>query len=362
MANMQSRYLYINVEGATTYGQSATTAKKYGEVDDESFTPNFDIMTREDISRYGPRKTVIGMETATGDINFAMLGDTFCNTVIANIYNAAATTGPVSSCYTTLLTEDPTKSDSAASTASTGVYTGNNSFTIGVGREGREHRYLGQVLNSLTISANVGEYVMCSASFLGCGEDNSAEHALAIPADTVFHGNDAFHFEGAHVAFEGVASTSNERSKLVKSVELNFNMNRDADSATALGSNSYSRMPVPGVREITGTIEFNRVIHDNLSDTSLNDVMKEPFYKELAAGLTVVGTAADPALSVMYNGAANESLLIDIYSLQYDAPDSTISGRDRQTLKVSFTALYNEATHSMSKATLKSTLSAYPNA
>jgi hypothetical protein len=139
-------------------------------------------------------------------------------------------------------------------------------------------------------------------------------------------------------------------------------MNRDADSATALGSNSYSRMPVPGVREITGTIEFNRVIHDNLSDTSLNDVMKEPFYKELAAGLTVVGTAADPALSVMYNGAANESLLIDIYSLQYDAPDSTISGRDRQTLKVSFTALYNEATHSMSKATLKSTLSAYPNA
>ena len=361
MANMQSRYLYINVEGATTYGQSATSAKKYGEVDDESFTPDFDIMTREDISRYGPRKTVIGMETASGDINFAMLGDKFCNTVIANIYNAATTTGS-SAPYTTVLTEDPTKSDSAAATAATGVYTGNNSFTIGVGREGREHRYLGQVLNSLTISANVGEYVMCSASFLGCGEDNSAEHALAIPGDTLFHGNDAFHFEGAHVAFEGVASTSNERSKLVKSVELNFNMNRDGDSATALGSNSYSRMPVPGLREITGTIEFNRVIHDNLSDTLLNDVTKEPFYKELAAGLTVVGDATDPALSVMYNGASNESLLIDIYSLQYDAPDSTISGRDRQTLKVSFTALYNQATNCMSKATLKSTQSAYPNA
>lgn len=361
MANMQSRYLYINVEGATTYGQSATTAKKYGEVDDESFTPDFDIMTREDISRYGPRKTAIGMETASGDISFAMLGDVFCNTVIANIYNKATTTGSAAP-YETVLQEDPETSDSAATTATDGVYTGNNSFTIGVGREGREHRYLGQVLNSLTISANVGEYVMCSASFLGCGEDNSAEHALAIPADTVFHGNDAFHFEGAHVAFEGVASTSAERSNLVRSVELNFNMNRDGDSATALGKNTYTRMPVPGLREITGTIEFNRVIHDSLSDTLLNDVTNEPFYKELAAGLTVVGTGSDPALSVMYNGATNESLQIDIYSLQYDAPDSTISGRDRQTLKVSFTALYNETTNCMSKATLNSTQSAYPNA
>jgi len=361
MANMANRFFAINTEA--TYATPIVSALKYGEVDDESFAPNFDIMTRSDISRYGPRKTVIGMETSGGDVSWAMLGDEFTNKLIANTWNKGTTTGS-SAPYTHTLEEDSATSDQKAAVANN-IYKGTNSLTVVVGREGRTHRYKGQSLNSLTISANVGEYVMCSASFLGCGEavdsaGGTNEFIVAdgatggAPADTVFHDNDAFHFEGAHIAFEGGAETANDRSGLVKSVELTFNLNRDTDSAVALGNNSYTRAPVPGMREITGSIEFNRAM--NAADVADD----EPFFKELAAGLTVVGTATAPALSVQYNGATNEALLIDIYSLQYDAPDSTISGRDRQTLKVSFTALYNEATSCMSKAIITSTKSASP--
>ena len=195
----------------------------------------------------------------------------------------------------------------------------------------------------------------------GCGEDNSAEHALTTaPTDANLFSGDAYHFEGAHVAFEGLASASNERSKLVKSIELSINLNRDVDSAQAIGNNTYTKIPVCGMREITGTIEFNRVIHDNVSDGSLNDVTNEPFYKELAGGLLVQGDASDPAISLFFEGATNESLQIDLFKVQYDAPDSTISGRDRQTMSVGFTALFDEGVGCMSKAVWKSTVSTAP--
>lgn len=357
MANMADRFFAINTEPANAYGTSIVSGLKYGEIDDESFVPNFEIMTRSDVSRYGPRATAIGMETVAGSISFAMLGDEFTGKLLANAWGKSTTSGS-GSAYTHTLEEG--KSDSAATLAS-GAYTGWNSLTAVIGREGRSHRFPGQLLNSLTIGANMNEYVMCSAEFIGCGEDNSAEHADAAPGDNDFHTADAFHFEGAHVAFQGLASVSGERSKLVQSVELTINLNRDTDSATALGNNTYTKIPVCGMREITGSLTFNRVIHDNVSsDTGLNDVLNEPFYKQLAGGLLVNGTTSDPAISLFFDGGTNESLQIDLFKVQYDAPDSTISGRDRQTMTVSFTALYDEGVGAMSKAVWKSTKSTAP--
>ena len=353
---MADRFFAINTEPSNAYGTPIVTGLKYGEIDDESFVPSFEIMTRSDVSRYGARTTAIGLETVAGSISFAMLGDEFTGKLLANAWGKSTTTGSGSAYVHTL---EEGQSDAHAALNS-GTYTGWNSLTCVVGREGRSHRFPGQVLNSLTIGANMNEYVMCSAEFIGCGENNASEHADSAPGDNDFHTSDAFHFEGAHVAFQGLASVSGERSKLVQSVELNINLNRDADSATALGNNSYTKMPVVGMREITGSITFNRVIHDNVTDTSLNDVTNEPFYKQLAGGLLVNGSASDPAISLYFEGATNENLQIDLYKVQYDAPDSTISGRDRQTMSVSFTALYDEGVGAMSKAVWKSTKSTAP--
>ena len=48
------------------------------------------------------------------------------------------------------------------------------SFTFIVGRERKEHTYTGMVGNRLSMSANVGEYVMMSADFVGKSESGTA--------------------------------------------------------------------------------------------------------------------------------------------------------------------------------------------
>ena len=336
MANLSDRFVSIQKE--STYGTLVTNAPLYGEVDDESFSQSFEILTREDISRYGARKTIIGTKYSAGDISWAMLGDLFTGKIIANAFGANTYAGS-SGARTNTLTETDNEANF-------------NSLSICIGRDGRKHRFPGQVLNSLTIGANVNEYVMMSASFLGCGEDETATSGITVPAgptDANLFQNDAFHFNNAYVRFEDDA-TSSANSDLVKSVELTIALNRDADAAYSLGNQTYTRAPVPGVRSITGTIEFNRAINE--ADVADN----EPFYKELAQGLLVNKTLSDPALSLLFVGGSNESLKIDFPKIQYDPPESSISGRDIQTLKVSFTALFDDVEGCMSKAVWSTTV------
>ena len=338
MANLADRFVSIQKEGSSTYGTLVTNAPLYGEVDDESFSQSFEILTREDISRYGPRKTVIGTKYSAGDFSWAMLGDLFTGKVIANAFGANTYAGS-SGARTNTLTE----------TSDESTY---NSLSICIGRDGRTHRFPGQVLNSLTIGANVNEYVMCSAAFVGCGEDETATASISVPAgptDANLFQGDAFHFNNAYVRFEEDASAS-ANSDLVKSVEVTFNINRDTEAAYSLGNQTYQRQPVPGARSITGTIEFNRAINE--ADVTDN----EPFYKELIGGLLVNGTLSAPALSLFFAGGSNESLKIDFPRIQYDAPDSNIAGRDIQTLKVSFTALFDDIEGCMSKAVWSTTV------
>ena len=335
MANLTDRFVSIQKEA--TYGTIVANAPLYGEVDDESFSQSFEIMTREDIARYGPRKTVIGTKYSAGDINWAMLGDLFTGKIIANAFGANTYSGTSGARVNTLV-----------ETSDESTY---NSLSICIGRDGRIHRFPGQVLESLTIGANVNEYVMCSASFVGCGEDETATSSISIPAgptDANLFAGDAFHFNNVGVRFEGDLDES--VSSLVKSVQLTIALNRDTDSAYALGSQTYTRAPVPGIKSITGNIEFNRAINE--ADVG----NREPFYKELAAGLLVNGNAAAPALSFNFAGGTNESLFIEIWKVQYDPPESSISGRDIQTLKCSFTALFDDTEGSMSKAVWNTTV------
>lgn len=336
MANLASRYVALFVE--TNYGAtpgSGSPTYIYGEVDEESMKQEFDLMDREDFTRYGKRKTVVGSYRATGDLGLALQGDEFCGRLIGAVFgaNTHAGSGP----YTNTLAEITEE-------------TNYPSFNVVVGRDGREHRYLGQVLNELSIGANINEYVMLSASFMGAGEDNSAEHALAAPSASDLHTGDAFHFKDARVNFESKHSGSNF-SERVKSVELTFSLNRDMDNSYALGSQTCTRAPPPTLREISGTIEFNQIIHStSFSETDLRSANNEPFYDELSDGLLVDGSSSNPALSLRFLGGTNEELMINIYKIQYEPMDTTISGRDTQTISLSFYALFDETEGAMADA------------
>lgn len=334
MANLASRYVALFVE--SNYGQTpGSPTYIYGEVDEESMKQEFELMDREDFTRYGKRKTVVGTYMSGGDVSLALAGDEFCGRLIGAVFgaNTQAGAGP----YTNTLTETTEENNYP-------------SFNVVVGRDGREHRYLGQCVDELTIGANINEYVMLSATFTGAGEDNSAEHALAAPTSSDLHSADAFHFKDATVNFESKLSGSNY-SERVKSVEITFALNRDTDNAYALSSQTCTRAPPPTMREITGTIEFNQVLHSTgLTETDLRAANNEPFYDELSDGLLVDGDSTNPALSLNFVGATNESLVINIYKIQYEPPETNNSGRDTQTMSLSFYALFDEAEGAMSDA------------
>jgi len=331
MTNLAARYVAIDVE--STYGAgAASVARIYGEVDEESITQNFEIMSRDDFTRRGTRKTVEGTKYTTGDLSWAMLGDQFTGRMIGNAFGANSKSG--SGPYTNAITE----------TTDDGAF---DSFEIFVGRDGKgtgsskgtEYRYPGMVLDSLTIGANVNEYVMCSAGFVGCGMED-AENAPVDPSNSDLHSGDAFHFINASVKFEGNANVSTR----VKSVELSINLNRDTENAYALGNTTYTRAPPPQKREITGSIEFNQMIDSQVAERD------EVFFKELAAGLLVDGTASSPALTLTFGGGTNESLVIKLFKVQYDPPSANINGRDTMTMSASFTVLYDEGENAMSSA------------
>jgi hypothetical protein len=83
------------------------------------------------------------------------------------------------------------------------------------------------VLDSLSLSANINEYVMMTYSFMGCGESSSTA-ALQTPGagasnPPAFSTVDALHFAKAYVRFEAAASSSNF-SALVKSISLELQL------------------------------------------------------------------------------------------------------------------------------------------
>lgn len=327
MANLASRYVALFKE--SNYGQvPGSPTYIYGEVDEESMSQDFELIDRADITRYGKRKTVVGTYRATGDVGCALQGDEFCGRLIGAVFgvNSQSGAGP----YVNTLTETSDEANYP-------------SFVVAVGRDGREHRYLGQTIDSVSIGANINEYVMLSASFTGAGEDNSAEHALASPSASDLHTADAFHFKNAFVNFSSKKAGTNFSDK-IKSVEIEFMLNRDMDNSYALGKGTVCRSPPPQMREITGSIEFNQVIND------ADDANNEPFYDQLSDGLLVDGTVTNPALSLRFEGATGEFLVVNIYKIQFEQPSAQVSGRDTQTLSIGFYALFDETEGAMSDA------------
>ena len=253
---------YVGLVKESTYGTDPGSAYVYGEVDDESMKHNYDVLQRTDMSRYGAAKSNTGKEYSEGDINMAMLADNFTGLVLTGLFPTDTVGTIASGLYPHVYTEAGT----------------DRSFTMKVGREEKQHTYTGVVVDSLSVSANLNEYAMVSASFMG-----KAESAVASLATPSFNTNDALYFSDAKIFFNGDATASN----LVKSISFDINMNRDGDNACGLGDATYVRAPPFQRREVSGTIEFNKIIH--------TAVESEPTYTELTAadGLELSGSGIE---------------------------------------------------------------------
>ena len=308
MSGFNNRYVGIVKE--TAYGTDPTSGYVFGEVDDESMKHTYDVMQRTDMSRYGTAKANTGKEYSEGDINMAMLPDNFLGTVLTGLFPTDTVTGS-SPTYTHTFTEAGT----------------DRSFTMKIGREEKEHTYTGVAVDSMSVSANLNEYAMISASFMGKAESGLAAIGASSPS---FNTADPLYFADAKVFFNGDATASN----LVKSISFDINMNRDGDNACGLGDATYTRLPPFQRREVSGTIEFNKIIH--------TAVESEPTYAELTAadGLEFNGSGVE--LKVSFGDESTADILVfNFYKIRFEAPDSNVSGRDTQTMTVPFVALYS---------------------
>lgn len=342
-SNFTNRYVsltpeHTTVTGARSYGtKSAMTASSalFGEVDDESFALNFDLLTRGDMSRYGAAKSINGKEYSEGGLNLVMQPDDTLGLLLYAMYG------------------DNTSVNSGGYVVAGFVHTWKEvtdlilpSFTIEVGREEKEHTYTGMCLSSLSISASHGEYATISADFTGKSE--SAVSALV--ASPTFGGAalDGFHFANGTVAFSSAGASSTTLTN-VKSVSLEFNMNLDTDAACSIGSRTYIRQPQPQMREITGTIEFSN------ANTSSADGNTPDYETALGTGGALYdGTGSHPAIQLDFTNGT-QSLAIEIRKVRWEAPSQNVSGRDTSTLSMSFVALVDVADEVMSTCVLTHT-------
>ena len=318
---------YVSIQKEASYGTEPTAGtgngEVFGEVDDESIRHNFELMTREDMSRPISPKSVTGTEFSEVAINLAMQVDDFVGNLLYSFLPQDTKTDSGSIRIHTL-------TEPSLTSASAGVYP---SFTVRVGREEKEHTFTGMMTNTLNISASVGEYATMSVGFVGKAE--SATSALATPT---FAGAalDALYFANGEVNFDDGSSSAPAAVASIKSFSFDINLNRDTDNAYGIGSSTYGRAPPAQRREITGTIEFNKVIYTSSLD--------EPTYDNLiAADGLEYNDGTDPSMSLkLLDEAGADFIDIQFFKVRFEAPEASVSGRDTNTMTVNFVALYDD--------------------
>ncbi len=327
MGTFDNRYVAIKKESA--YG-TPSGSYKFGEVDDESIRHQYDILTRDDMSRYGAAKTVTGKEYSSGDINMAMLNDDFTGNLIMGMMGTD-TVGSISGgLYPHTFTEAGTLA----------------SYTLLVSREDKEHLYKGQVVDSMSVSASLNEYATVGFSMMGRSEDIGAIANAGTTNPTFPDALPALYFSNAKVFFNADSTATS----LVKSISFDINLNRDDENACALGSTTYTVAPPAQRREISGTIEFNKVVH--------SAVESEPTYTQLttADGLELSGSGIE--LKVQFGDDATADLLtFNFYKIRFEAADANVSGRDTNTMSVNFVALYSPDDSKMMDIVMRNTTS-----
>ena len=334
-----NRYVSLELEDVYGVENSSPNTIYYGEVDDESFATRKDLLTRQDMSHYASAKSVTGGEYSEGGYNMAVQLDKFLGaTLLAFFPKYSKSAGHVH------LWEEPTDGTHAYATLADAY----DSFTIRVGREDKEHTYCGMMANRLSLSASVGEYVTMSADWVGCTEKDTASLAVTTGALS-FDGDalDALYFANGEVTFNNNNSVA---TGIVKSISFEINMNRDTDNAYALGSSTYVRQPPSQRREVTGTIEFNQVIHTAVAGSPTYDTLIDE------DGLAYNPGSSDDALTLVFreeDTPANNYMEMQFFNIRFEAPEASVSGRDTQTMSVGFVALYDDTTESIMNVRIK---------
>ena len=385
---------YVGIKKEATYGTVATgaiTTFEHGEVDDESFATRMDMLTRQDMSRAIVSKSVTGTEYSEGGLNMAMQIDDFTGNVLAAFFPA---TSYANSTHTF---EEPSTTSHSY-----------KSYTFTVGREDREITYKGMVANTLSVNANVGEYVMMSADFVGqrelvrtvgtaytssgsqtslvlatgqgaglhtagtghvggiaftwsalsgdtltlsgdLGTSQAVGAVVEIDPQTVTYAGDAvdaLYFANGEVKFDDVTGDAPAASASVKSVDFQISLNPDTDNAYAIGDSTYGSQPKMQRREITGTVEFNKVLYGD-------QTLDEPDYSALVStdGLDYSTVDDAPTMVLKFaDEAGTNHITFHFYHIRWETPTANVSGRDTNTMSVGFVALYDATTSGAGKA------------
>jgi hypothetical protein len=335
------RYLAIGKE--STYATAVPT-DAVGEVESETFGQTFDVNKRSDMNYWNSRQAVMGKISSSGGWSQVLQPCRFTMMCIHGLFgdnptvfeSTGPTTGIIAEPAITSVTELP-------------------SYTFRIGRDDGEAIFPGQVMESMSVSASVGEYAMIS--FATIGSTQTAE-ASGLGTDIPTYTGDALHFAKTYVNFEE-AATSSAFSSMVQSIDFEIKNNHDIDNTYALGSNSVARKPPVTTREVSGSITFHKMTETG--DTGLDDAVT---YAELMGATSANGAAevypgsSTPALSVLFEDSATNFIRFDFFNLHYEMPETSVSGRDSQTMTVKFHALYDLTATSTVKVAFESTDSA----
>ena len=306
MTTHHTRYVSVGKESAYN-PSSPVAATAVGEVESESFQQSYDVMKRNDMNYYGAAKAIVSKKTAEGSISMALQPDNFTLMMLHGIMgtdNAGASATDV-------------RTFSELGLASSATLP---SYCFHIGRDEEEHIFGGQVIESISVSASVGEYAMITVNTVGAGQ-NSATGTLATDVPT--YTKDAAHFSKVFVDFEGTATNSNH-STLVQSDE------------------TCVRKPPITLREISGSLTFHKSVL--VGDTGSNN---EPHFDELMGATSANGQAifnpasTTPAISLLFEVDADNFLRFDFFKVHFEMPETSVSGRDSQTMSVNFHALYD---------------------
>lgn len=311
---------YVSAARQLVFGTAETAADAVGEIESEGFQQSYDILKREDMNYYGSAKAVVSKLYSEGQFSMALQP---CNFTLMMLHGIMGIDG-----------EGATAAD--VRTFSELLVSSNTQlpvFTFFVGRDDTEHIFPGQVIESISVSASIGEYAMMTVNTVGPKQSSSTGTlATAVPSYT----GDAAHFQKAYVKFEGAASTSSY-SALVQSVDFEIKTNRDIDNTYNLASDTCQRPAPPTMREISGSLTFHKALLS--SEATDNEV----YFNELMAGTGSVinPSGSDPALSILFEVDSSNFIRFDFNKLIYEMPETSVSGRDSQTMTVNFHALYD---------------------
>lgn len=316
---------YVSAGKESTYN-SPIAAEAVGEVENEGFQQSYDVMKRNDMNYYGSAKAIVSKKYAEGSFSMPLQPDDFTLMMLHGIMGndnpdgVSATTGERT--FTEL---------------GNGSSTLLPSYTFRIGRDEKEHIFAGQVIESISVSANIGEYAMLNVSTTGAGQNSStATLSTTVPTYT----GDAAHFAKTFVNFEANADSSSAFSSLVQSIDFEIKTNRDMDNTYSLASETCLRSPPMTQREVSGSITFHKSL-------LAGDVSAEPYFDELMGATATNGqglvnpAGSTPALSALFYVDADHYIRFDFFKLHYEMPETSVSGRDSQTMTVNFHGLYD---------------------